>query len=336
MPIATEDELTYRQMQDIAQSEKRCGQCGGSLTVAWGGNKYNTYILRCGRDIGHKVIRQRSKKTELEREGEKIFGRNKGMKDTTALQVMPKKEMLERINQAKFPKDLTAVDRQRIAVIAIEYGLDPLMQELMIYQGQPYVTLAARLRKAQETEQLEAIDTRPATKEEKTARGLAEDDYLSRAEVWKVGMVRPFVGWGTVKAKETKGSAFLPVVNDPASHAEKRAIARALKLGFHLPLPSAEDVTAMNGGVEVEVMPKPQPSPEQGKGQPVGQATLAQRQELTRKAEAMGYKPDEMRAIIKKRYGVETSADLTTGQIQELIGFVESGGVIGGEEPPVV
>lgn len=139
-----------------------------------------------------------------------------------------------------------------LAEVAVQYQLDPLMGELMIYQSRLYITLQGRLRKAQETEKLDGIDTRPGTKDEKVDRGLDPSDFLFRAEVWLKGATHPFIGWGTVKQAEInrrKAEAernnsnphFLPIVNDPAGMAEKRAQAKALKLAFHIPLPSAED-----------------------------------------------------------------------------------------------
>jgi hypothetical protein len=139
-----------------------------------------------------------------------------------------------------------------LAEVAVQYQLDPLMGELMIYQSRLYITLQGRLRKAQETEKLDGIDTRPGTKDEKTDRGLDPTDYLFRSEVWVKGAAHPFIGWGTVKQTEIgrkkadaerheKDPYYLPIVSDPAGMAEKRAIAKGLKLAFHIPLPSAED-----------------------------------------------------------------------------------------------
>ncbi|GAJ08853.1 unnamed protein product, partial [marine sediment metagenome] len=133
--------------------------------------------------------------------------------------------------------DLTAPERQLMAEISISYGLDPLMNELMIYQGNPYPTINARYRKAQETGKFDGIDTRPASKEERTQRNAKEGDYLYRCEVWVKGASHPFVGWGRVRAAETKGSEHLPIVKDPDRQAEKRAEAMGLRKGFSMPVP---------------------------------------------------------------------------------------------------
>lgn len=157
--------------------------------------------------------------------------------DTTALMKMDKNQMLARIGQAKFPKDLTSAERQMMAEVSISYGLDPIMQELMIYQGNPYLTINARYRKAQETGKFDGLDSRPATVEERKERHANEGDYLYRAEAWVKGASHAFVGWGRVRAIETQGNPNLPIVKDPDRQAEKRAEAMALRKGFSMPVP---------------------------------------------------------------------------------------------------
>ncbi|PPD57366.1 hypothetical protein [Dehalogenimonas etheniformans] len=264
MPIATEKDLPRRDMEMIANSGAVCGTCGAVLTVAWGGEL--GWILRCGRSLEHNTMRRLSAKSSKELEGEKVYRRMK-MQGTELTTISPEKMLAERMPAAMFPQSMSMEQRLFIAKIAVSYGLDPMMNELTVYQGQPFVSLAARLRKAQETEQLDGVDMRPATTEEKTGRGLEAGDYLFMAEVWRKGSSRPFMGWGTVKKAEIDravGNArsnnrdpfFLPLVKDPASMAEKRAIAKGLKLAFHLPLPSVEDI-----GGEDPLMPDSSPVP---------------------------------------------------------------------------
>lgn len=157
--------------------------------------------------------------------------------DTTALMKMDETAMIARIAQAKFPKDLTLVEKKLMAEVSISYGLDPLMQELMIYQGNPYPTINARYRKAQESGKFDGIDTRPATQEERIHRHAKEGDYLYRCEVWVKGSSHAFVGWGRVRASETNGDVHLPIVKDPDRQAEKRAEAMGLRKAFSMPLP---------------------------------------------------------------------------------------------------
>ena len=132
--------------------------------------------------------------------------------------------------------------------VAISYGFDPIMQELMIYQGNPYVTINGRYRKAQETGQFDGMDSRPATESERKACNAKQGDFLYRCEVWRKDASHPFVGWGRVLEKEiekaiaqAKGHGrqedALPIVKDPDRQAEKRAEAMGLRKAFSMPFP---------------------------------------------------------------------------------------------------
>ncbi|KKN15552.1 hypothetical protein LCGC14_0984970 [marine sediment metagenome] len=172
--------------------------------------------------------------------------------DGIALRNMDTQGMLARIEQAKFPQQLNPQEKAMLAEVAISYGLDPLMKEITIYQGQPFVSIDGRYRKAQESKQLGGVETRPANREEREAWEIPDGDYFMRAEVWRNDASRPFIGWGRVKPEETKPgsskpgdttSTFRPIQTNPQRMAEKRAEAQALRKAFHLPLPSIEGET---------------------------------------------------------------------------------------------
>ena len=123
------------------------------------------------------------------------------------------------------------------------------MGEVTIYQGRPWVSIDGRYRKAQETGDLDGVETRPANKQEREDWGIPEGDYFFRAEVYRKGASHPFVGWGRVRGSETKpgskndpDSTFKPIQSNPQRMAEKRAEAMGLRKGFHIPLPSIEDI----------------------------------------------------------------------------------------------
>ena len=124
-----------------------------------------------------------------------------------------------------------------VARIAVAYGLDPLMNEVTIYQGKPYITIDGRLRKAQEHEQYRGLECRPATEEERKNYRAVDDDHLWRAEVYRKDWPKAVVGWGLVR----KGDRNVVAQSTPQLMAEKRAKARALRDAFSIPLPSAED-----------------------------------------------------------------------------------------------
>lgn len=190
--------------------------------------------------------------------------------DSTALVKLNETQMIERVKMARFPQELSAPQQKAIAKIAIEYGLDPLMGELIMYYGSLYVTINGRRRKAQETEKLDGISSRPSTKDEREAREVQAGDYLYLCEVRVKGAAFPFQGWGKVTSKEierTRKNAeqnnndpwYLPLVKDPADIAEKRAEAEALKRAFNLPLLSFEELLGA-------APPAPAPSGSAGPG----------------------------------------------------------------------
>jgi len=274
MPIY-EPDLSFGDMGKAVKSFK-CAQCSRYLLVAWSAQK-NSYVLRCGESLEHEGVVPYGRDPELLEIANKLKGRPLPM-ETTALKKLDPKQMLQRVSQAKWPKDLTQADLGLIAKVCTDYGLDPLFGELMIYQGRPYVTIDARRRKAQETGQLDGISARPATTAEREARKVPAEDYLFVAEVRVKGASFPFVGWGRVQESETSGSQFLPIVKDPAAQAEKRAEAQALRRAFHMPLPSAEEIIEGEFAVlpEVKEAPKSKSRPQKADLRPTAPPTINQ------------------------------------------------------------
>ena len=245
MPI-TEIQLQYRDMKRISETHV-CGKCGGNLVLTWGGAyNYNCWILRCTNDITHDTLNRHDEKYEAEL---KKFKEAHKM-DSQALTTMTESQMGKRIDMARFPQQLTIPEKKLLIQVAISYGLDPLMREITVYQGSPFVSIDGRYRKAQETELLDGVESRPATTEERLTWKVKDEDYFFRSEVWKKGCSHSFVGWGLVKyeeiiAKSKRDPTKLanPVIaSNPQRMAEKRAEAQALRKGFHLPLPSTEDI----------------------------------------------------------------------------------------------
>lgn len=237
MPIF-EDQMTPEEMKKFVDRGYTCGECGGVLTVAWGGFLGSQgYILRCGNNVDHtKITKYNRKEAEFMVEARKVAGL-----DSTALVKMTEDQMLIRVGQSKFPKDLSVGESKLLAVACLTYGFDPIMHELTIFQGNPFVSVDGRYRKAQETGMLDGMECRPATSEERKAWEIPEGDKFFRAECYRKDASHPFVGWGRVLAKEmAKANEFTPLATNPQRMAEKRAEVQALRKAFHINLPSAE------------------------------------------------------------------------------------------------
>lgn len=239
-------ELTYDELQKLSRSHV-CGKCGSGVTVAWIDNQY---VLRCAKDLNHGTIANKERYPDyLKKEIYKSM--------TTQISKMSDQRMLKRIDAAKFPEQLTKEQKQVLARVALDYGLDPLMGELMIYQGKPFVSIDGRLRKANESGDFDGIESRPATQEERKARGTPEGNKLWKSEVFKKGCGHSFVGWGEIKAKEMNGNEHLPNTAWPDRMAEKRSQVMALRLAFYLPLPSIEEPLEEMAQSAVKVVVEP-------------------------------------------------------------------------------
>lgn len=232
-----ESEMSLNDMKRAEAEGYLCRECQSMVNIAWGGYLgINSYILRCSKDINHTGITRHDIKYEEQKK--EVFSM-----ESKALMTMNETQMMERVNMARFPQDLTIADKKLLAQVAITYGFDPLMGEVSIYQGRPYVSIDGRYRKAQETGNLDGVESRPATKQERTDWQIPDGDYFFRGEVFVKGASRPFVAWGRVFQAETLGGkGFKPVEKNPQRMAEKRAEAQALRKAFHIPLPSVEDI----------------------------------------------------------------------------------------------
>jgi hypothetical protein len=220
--------------------------------------------------------------------------------------------------QATWPKDVAAnpVMQRMIARIAIAYGLDPLMGELIPYQGKPYVTIEGRLRKAQEHEAYRGLECRPATEQEREAFRCGPNDHLWRAEVYRADWPKPVIGWGRVRSDE--GS---PVAKQhPQLMAEKRAKARALRDAFSIPLPSAEDAAEYN--------PAPMQYVDQGTGEivdtPIGGvlASAGHKAAIHSLCKALGISEEDRHAHLAAMFQKGATNELTEGEAASYLEFL--------------
>ena len=240
----TEQNLPRGILKQLVEDGRRCGQCGVAFTLAWD-PAIPGFFLRC-KDKSHNTILLAEPWDAGRRESEGVFRRNKLGTD---LMQMTQEQMVDRVRKSRLSTQaITPALEQLIAEMAREYGLDPMMGEFMVYQGAPFITVAGRLRKAQETGELDGIESTAASRDEREGRGCKEGDILIKVGVFRKGCSHSFVGWGKVTGEErSKADPFLPIVKYPYDMAEKRGVARGLKKAFSIPLPSYEDIGSGEG-----------------------------------------------------------------------------------------
>jgi hypothetical protein len=276
-------EQRRRELERMLKTHE-CAICHGPLVLLCSPEARDWYVA-CGQDRTHVGFHRVGSMYERWKRGEPLpiyitehFRKMKGAQpmDTKALVAMSPDQMLARMKNVRFPQDTTRDQRIMLATVAIDYGLDPAMNELTLYEGKPYVTIDGRRRKAQETQQLDGISTRPATKDEREAWNIPPSDYFFFAEVRKKGSAYPFIGQGRVREAETKrsdkekqaearGGKIRPIVLDPQGMAAKRAEARALRMAFSIPLPSAEAIgeeATYPDAIDTEARDLPEDEPE--------------------------------------------------------------------------
>lgn len=166
--------------------------------------------------------------------------------------------------------------RWALAVVACRLGLHPLNNEVILYEGQPYITIQGRRRLAERSHDVAAVQPWIITdKEERAALGASEPgDVVAGCRLFRrsselptiqYGMVRQFERWPSEKEMQKLGVTraevdklrvannpdgifalikaerppkVRPVILQPQTMAMKRAEARALDSLAGVPLPT--------------------------------------------------------------------------------------------------
>lgn len=139
-------------------------------------------------------------------------------------------------------REPTAAHRFVCAKVAVQYGLDPLLRELYLLGGVPYVSLAGLRRVASRSGCLDGVETRPATREERDAAQVEDGEHYWIAHVYRTDRGRPTIGHGFSHAKNVgiaKGDARIL-----RNMAENRALARALRAAFDVSIPTDDEMHA--------------------------------------------------------------------------------------------
>lgn len=130
-----------------------------------------------------------------------------------------------------FPRDMTQQQAGALARLALTYRLDPFGEEIILYQGRPYLTLRGAERIANDHVQYDGMEVRPATDPERQAFRARDEEHLWVATIWRKDRRLPFVNYGRC------GPADRNALKDTwgPELAMKRAKHRALRDAFSLP-----------------------------------------------------------------------------------------------------
>ena len=243
----------------------RCGECGSRLSVAWQGAPapawgQGKHVLRCGKDPKHNTIKRASRTRQLfdsERgwiEVDIVTQREVGIPGALAVP-QTREAMLERANQTLqaglWPQTMTPQQKALMVQVALAYGLDPLMGELILYQGKPLITINARRRKDVEAGHHPSIKFRFLTAEEK--QGYLDAGAINEGDLVQVGILT--TEWGNTvetigkvtkaerestsdRSRDSRKLAHPIVTDNPIEMCQKRAEARARLMAYGpIPLP---------------------------------------------------------------------------------------------------
>ena len=207
---------------------------------------FNDHALRCMVDQNHKTYQAKHGKLRnlYGAKGEEVEVNIMTGKETASPATMDASTALEKVQRASAlglfpPKETSLPQLQLLAQVALAYQLDPLMGEIMPYQGRPYITIAGRRRLDAVAGHHPSIAFRLLNAE--------ETDYYTRLGTLNPGDVAGFCvlttehgatveGFGRVLAKQRdtnqRGAEFLPTIHYAIEMAQKRQERRAREMAY--------------------------------------------------------------------------------------------------------
>lgn len=233
-----------------------CSVCDRPLWVAWKGEAHaaggfdGTWKVRCLCYPAEPVWR---------RQESFLAKRRRDMAQQHAIVVWEPQTLLTRLKEAEaakiFPSDEKFNTEMRLvfAQVAVLYRLDPLMREIMPYQGQIYITLDGRRKLDNRAGRKASFRFEPLTKEELRAyvdtAGWDEKDVPARCIATELDG-RVAVREGRVKASEQQRNTHLPT----AQWKWEMACGRAERFCRRILWGSVETPAAWGHGIAVGVI----------------------------------------------------------------------------------
>ena len=213
-----------------------------------------------------------------------------------------------------FAADLTPIQATQLARISLAYGLDPFMGELTIFQGRPWVTIDGRIRQAQNSPYFDGYEApRESTEQERAAYRCKPEEDMWVAVVYRKDRRLPFTAFGRAGGKYEKNYIVKQEDRGPEL-AQKRALSRALRMAFSLPLPgegSERDsvMVAPRGGIADPGISDAEIDPI-APGQSIAIHAIAKQ---------LGLSDETYREWLEKATGKRSSAELSSVEAQQVI-----------------
>lgn len=243
-----------------AQSRNlRCVKCRSDVWPAW---NRGTWDFRCREGFNPEW----SSKPDWQAEQlSKLLEKDTKMTQPQAAE----SSMLARVSQAQglglFPEKGNPSQLTLMAQAALAYGLDPLMQEIILYQGKPFITIDGRRRLDANAGHHPSIRFRLLTQDERefyTEAGALSQGDIAHVCVLTTEWGNTVEAFGRVLAKQRdpnqRGAGFIPTVLYTIEMSQKRAEARARRMAYGpSPRPELLDpivVVAEDGVIEGELV----------------------------------------------------------------------------------
>lgn len=349
--------MTYIEAQKF-QFRNRCAECGlvpGIFPL----DHYDNYEVRC-QVKGHTGFTRLKSPTQVYREGGNlpIYIANKIEKklggermETKQLMTLNRNLMTERLGLAAktfgFVVDQTGVARvpnaNEIAFLVdycVTYGFDPLMREVILFQGNPYVQIDGLRRKAQETGKYRGLKMEPITDPNlKIASGYGPDDIVFKGTITKVenGEVATFERYGGVakweidkmSEKDPQKHRYPIVADRPSDIAQNRTERDCLRVAFQFQFPGVQEITLAIEGEYREVVDTSSATLQSSKETfkpsvkqyPI---TEAQMRKIHATGSQMGYTEEDRHNLSVQKFG-KGIKDLTSQEASALIEAISSG-----------
>lgn len=235
--------MIYPAPEGVTPLTHKCG-CGGIFTMPYiPGRTENTLV--CREDPEHNTYVSNYKSTRMVT-GVELNMKSGQPENAGSLEIIDNTTALARVDKAHgmgmFPESRkhpwNEKQRQALAIVALAYGLDPFMQEIIPYQGKPYITIVGRRRLDARAGNHGELRFRPLNVEEKeewTSLGaLAPKDvagYCCLRDVDTGASVEAFARvLESERSKDQMGADHLPTVQRVLEMYHKRGEMRARQM----------------------------------------------------------------------------------------------------------